>query len=154
MVKKIKMASWDCELAKNKSITFCGMIQIVDTRFFFLSDKEMYVVTFHRRAPFRVIDESYQGSCPYPFPKSPRSVAWKLWNTPFIESLNSDGLLFHQKPEERQFQYLIVTDDEWVEFISEPVEVKVIKGKDVFQMIKLFTTNDLKTLGKLSVAKY
>ena len=99
-------------------------------------------MTIGRGWPYRVMDEAYAYKClgKYivsakepkkkisPGPKPYRT--WKLWGTSFIKELDEGWELSgYQKPRDKNvFEYLIVTRDEWIEFVSGPPRWKVLRN--------------------------
>ena len=59
------------------------------------------------------------------------SSTYKLWNTSFIKDVDENHALSNYAPERNKniFQYLIVTQNEWIEFISlDPIEWRLHKN--------------------------
>jgi hypothetical protein len=74
--------------------------------------------------------------------KETLSRTWKIWNTQYIKEIDSNYALsgFTKKRNKKIFQYLIVTQEEWLEFISlhEP-EWKVYKNKTLAELVMRYT---------------
>ena len=99
----------------------------------FKKKKRIYVMTIGRTWPYRLIEEEYAYSCIGKYfrgvPRKPKKkskkrsttqTTWKLWGTNFIKELDQGKALSDYQKERDQsiFEYLIQTEDEWIEFVS------------------------------------
>ena len=91
-----------------------------------------FVMSLGRGWPIRMTDEGYAVGCIGKYfekektvpklPKNCKSVqfkTWKLWGTKYIKEIDENHALseYKQKKDTNIFQYLIITQDEWIEFI-------------------------------------
>lgn len=89
--------------------------------------RDIHVLTINREAPYRVTEEGYGYTrmTKYlpPIGKGRRRKAantWKLWGTSFLKDLDEGRALsgYGKKRNKKIYEYLIVTGDEWIEFVS------------------------------------
>ncbi|MEQ1666197.1 MAG: hypothetical protein ABL927_12570 [Bdellovibrionales bacterium] len=71
---------------------------------------------------------------------------WKLWNTQYIKEIDSNCALsgYTKKRNKNIYQYLIKTQEEWIELITpdEP-EWKVYKNKSLEELIMNYTKKSI-----------
>lgn len=112
---------------------------------------DVHVMTISRYWPYRVIEEEYAHSCigryfhthpsekKYPpgFPIG-QSRTWKIWGTSFIQELDRGKALSDYKEERDKniFEYLILTEGEWIEFVSGPPRWEVLHDTTVKMAVR------------------
>ena len=92
-----------------------------------------YVMSLGRGWPIRFTEEEYAVGCIEKYfekqkkePEPPRNQkgqhfkTWKLWGTKYIKEINTNHAISDYKPPKYKNipQYLIITQDEWIEFIG------------------------------------
>lgn len=108
--------------------------------------RDVHVMTIGRNWPYRLIEEEYAFSClrhyisPHPSwskenpdRRIPRSRTFKIWGTSFIHELDRGKALSDYKEERDKniFEYFILTEDEWIEFVSPPPRWEVLHDTTV-----------------------
>ncbi|OFZ29700.1 MAG: hypothetical protein A2622_10790 [Bdellovibrionales bacterium RIFCSPHIGHO2_01_FULL_40_29] len=93
-----------------------------------------YVLTLNRRWPIRFTEEAHAVGCigkyfetdsknnKFPHNKKGYPIrTWKLWSTKYIKEINTNhSLSDYKRPKYKDIpQYLIITGDEWIEFIAD-----------------------------------
>ena len=102
----------------------------------------------------RITDETYAYNCigKYLNRKVPRKKdekrcsTLKLWNTSFIKDIEESNALsgYALERDKNIFQYLIITDDEWVEFISlNPIEWTFHKDVKLDELVNVYMKKSL-----------
>lgn len=145
--KNIFFEKWITPVTNAKFLWLDGIIQTGRGVHFFFRIGEALSNNFHvmsiwRGYPYRVMDETeasyYIGE--YIVPKFKKHKAknlsgfylrsWKLWGTPFSQDSNSIGRLsdYDYSQKKNVIEYLICTDDEWIECISPLPTWKSYKG--------------------------
>ncbi len=120
-----------------------------DVHFFFFIDDEnrykkkiAYVLTIDRWDPLRITEEKYNCSIgkylksklPYKF-----CATWKLWGTNFIKEVDQGHALsdYKKKQDKNICQYLIISEDLWIEFISDvPPKWEIYKNTTLKEIMK------------------
>lgn len=120
-------------------------------RFFFVGrfneEKELYELTIPTGNSYKITEEN-QGwkTNEYFFDgKGPRSIehqkcrTYKVWNTPYANDTYCSGLMLaeHEKNPEHIFEYVIICQDEWIEFFTraEPKWTRLEKGTKIADLI-------------------
>lgn len=142
--KGVLMERWRTPVANAQHLWLRGLLQTASHAHFFFSTTrhfetlkkrcDIHVMTIGRTWPYRLVEEEYAYSCigryfhPHYSEKKrmsrPISLSntWKLWGTDFIKDLDHGRALSDYKEVQHNniFEYLIQTEDEWIEFISGP----------------------------------
>jgi hypothetical protein len=120
-------------------------------RFFFLrrfnEEEELYELRIPTGNSYKITEEN-QGwkTNEYFFDgKGPKGVehqkcrTYKVWNTPYAKDTYCSGLVLaeHEKNPEHVFEYLIIGQDEWVEFFTraQPKWTRLEKGTKIADLI-------------------
>ncbi|OFZ45969.1 MAG: hypothetical protein A2381_00220 [Bdellovibrionales bacterium RIFOXYB1_FULL_37_110] len=141
---EVYVEDWNTPVMHSDQLWLLAELRILnDVHFFFKlnsdSPDDIYVITVSSFCPLRITDEAYAYTCigKYVDRKVPReknektSSTYKLWNTSFIKDVDENHALSNYAPERNKniFQYLIVTQNEWIEFISlDPIEWRLHKN--------------------------
>lgn len=136
--ENVYFEKWETPLCRARHIWLVSFLQTGNRihLFFSLEDKassEIHVMTVSRLCPYRMTDQSHairliaNNLVPARIISSNRTKnkesflfkTWKLWGTNFINEVNENSALSGYKNEndENIFQYLIQTQNEWIEFI-------------------------------------
>lgn len=135
---------WKTPVSSTWSLYLEAVLQTVShTHFFFFKDDEkfpkaskvknfenkrrdIHVLTIGRNLPYRLTEEGYAHPCItkyLPMGRRKRRKpfrTWRLWGTSFIKELDEGYALsgYANKRNENLSEYLIITGDEWIEFIA------------------------------------
>lgn len=108
------------------------------------AEKDIHVISIDHRSPYRIVDEDHQSYLEKYFasdlspeerklhiPKLCRT--WKIWGTTFIHEMDEGRFLsgLGKEHDKEIFQYLMFTQDEWIEFISDPPRWETFKDSDI-----------------------
>jgi hypothetical protein len=164
--KDVYFEKWQNPMTEGENIWMAHQFVTYSYIYFFFQQysdrfKKTYVMKIGRYSPFRITEEcnavgfisKYFRSAT----KDPKTIfrnsnghhiqTWKLWNTQFIKEIDSNCALsgYTKKRNKKIFQYLIITQEEWIEFISlhEP-EWKVYKNKTLEELVMHYTKISLK----------
>lgn len=129
---------WPTVVSKARYLWIISVLQTGNQVHFILQinkGKKFYVLTAPRGCPFRLIDETYAVKCvsKYIVPDPSKNIkplsvnkwrkkTWKIWGTAFINEVDENHALsnYEKEHDKNIFQYLVKTEDEWIEFISGP----------------------------------
>ncbi|NOT77488.1 MAG: hypothetical protein HOP07_00635 [Bacteriovoracaceae bacterium] len=136
--KEVYLEDWNTPIMHNEQLWLVAELRIMNGIHLFFklnssSRDEYYSFTISFRCPLRITDETYAHNCIGKYlnrkvirPKDEqRSSTLKLWNTSFIKEIEENNALsgYAAERDKNIFQYLIITEDEWVEFITlSPIE--------------------------------
>ena len=153
-IKNVYFEKWHTPIGRCQSLWLSATLQTIDSVYFFFrleSDvaKDIHVMSFSRRHPYRMTDEdlAYGSIGKYLAPLHPKKErdskfhhTYKLWGTNLIEDLDQFKVLsdYKKKRDKNIFEYLIITQDEWIEFILYPHE----PDWKVFHDVKIDTLVD------------
>lgn len=156
---EVYLEDWNTPIMYNRQLWLLAELRIMnDIHLFFKlnsdSPDEIYVVTISSRCPLRITDETYAYNCigKYLDRKVPRAKGeqscstLKLWNTSFIEDIEENNALsdYALQRDRNIFQYLIITEDEWIEFISlEPPEWNFHKNVKIDELANVYMKKSL-----------
>jgi hypothetical protein len=141
--KDVFLEKWKTPVGQAETLWLSAVFQSVSHTHFFFSiarhferlkkKRDVHVMTIGRYWPYRLIEEEYARSCigryfhPHPseekhlsdFPIA-QSRTWKIWGTSFIHELDRGKALSDYKEERDKniFEYFILTEGEWIEFVS------------------------------------
>jgi hypothetical protein len=157
---------WSTPLDEAEWLSLNAVLQTNhNVNLFFQSEKrtqdKTYVMTFGRNWPYRLTEEEYAIGCigkyfekPKGKPEPPKNRkgrrfrTWKLWGTQYIKDINTNHALSDYKPPKYKDipQYLIITDDEWIEFIclGQP-EWKIHKNMNMKKLISYYMKGSWKS---------
>ncbi len=116
--------------------------------------KVYHVMSIPRGYPYRVMDEAEATYCLWDYlipikssseKRNYRVRTWKLWGTPFSQECNSIGSLsdYDMKKKKDVVEYLVCTEDEWIECISPLPTWKSYKGVDLETLVTRHLRGDL-----------
>lgn len=150
--KGIFFEKWKTPVTSVQSLWVQGILHTAGATHFCLTvdkKKDVHLFSIAKREPYRVYDEDH--NCfiwkylePNRSLKKKRTVpqiwrTWKIWNTPFIKEMDKGYYLsnYAKKRDPEIFQYLIVTQDEYIEFISDfPPRYEVFKKSNLVDILK------------------
>jgi hypothetical protein len=157
---EVYLEDWNTPIMYNNQLWLVAELRIMnDIHFFFKlnsdSRGEYYTTTISSRCPLRITDETYAHNCigkylDWKIPRkkdNPGSSTLKLWNTSFIKDIEENNAMSGYALERNKdiFQYLIITNDEWVEFITlSPVEWSFHKDVKIDELISAYLKKSLK----------
>ena len=133
--KDVFYEKWQTPISRGQNVPLWGVLQtLTHVHFFFTIDskKNCHVMTIDRIWPYRVIEEGYASCIDKYFRESTRQKkkikrrstgifrTWKLWGASFVKEIDEGFALSNYKMvhDENQFSYLVVAQDEKIEFIS------------------------------------
>lgn len=137
--KDVYFEYWSTPLDKAKSLWLSSVLQTINKIHFFFRfntdlSKKIHVLTINRLSPYRLIEERYAVGCvdknleTKKKKKNEKSAllkgferrTWKLWGTQFIKEVDENTSLsnYSHTPDKTIVQYLIRTNDEYIEFIT------------------------------------
>jgi len=156
---EVYLEDWNTPIMHNNQLWLVAELRIMsDVHLFFQlnsdSGDEFYAITISSRCPLRITDETYAYNCigKYLSRKVPRKKdekrcsTLKLWNTSFIKDIEENNALsgYALERDKNIFQYLIITDDEWVEFISlDPPEWNFHKNVKIDELVNVYMKKSL-----------
>lgn len=124
---------WDTPVMYNDQLWLLAELRTMNDIHFFLklnsiSPDDIHVLSISSGWPLRITDETYAYNCigKYLKQKVPpqeeerHSSTYKIWNTSFIKDIEENNALSGYALERNKniFEYLIITQDEYIEFIS------------------------------------
>ena len=150
---------WDTPVMYNEQLWLLAELRIMNNIHLFFklnsdSPDDIYVTTISSRCPFRATDETYAYNCigkylkrKVPKDKSEKKCStYKIWNTSFIEDIEENNALsdYVLQRDKNIFQYLIVTEDEYIEFISlDPLEWNFHKNVKIDELVNFYMKKSL-----------
>ncbi|MBC7458785.1 MAG: hypothetical protein H7235_10930 [Bdellovibrionaceae bacterium] len=139
--KDVYFENWSTPLDQGQWIWLISLLQTVDSIHFFFAftgdkaSKRIHVMTIDRYCPYRLIEERYAVGCvgknllerkkennyPSRNSKGNHIKTWKLWGTQFIKEVDENTSLSNYSPipNKNIVQYLITTEEEYIEFIAD-----------------------------------
>ena len=143
--KDVFFEKWKTPLSGAQNLWLDAVFQTISHTHFFFSISphfekvknrhDVHVMTIGRNWPYRLIEEAYAYKCLGKYfaydPSNPKKKStrrsgpqrtWKLWGTSFIKELDEGKALsdYEQERDKNIFECMIVTQDEWIEFVSGP----------------------------------
>lgn len=153
---------WETPVIHNEQLWLIAELRIQgDIHFFFhlnSNSPDIHVATISFRSPLRITDEDFADYCIEKYlkrkaptkPSGKRPSTFKLWNTNFIKEIDENKALSDFAPERDKniFQYLIVTQEEYIEFISEPPIWNFHQNMELEDAINFYMKQSLKRYEK------
>lgn len=161
--KNVYFEMWKTPVSGVRTLMLDAVIQTVSYTHFFFSigdgvknfkkkKWDFHVMTFGRGWPYRVMDEEYAYKCLGKYlvsAKNPEKKispgpnpygTWKLWGTSFINELDEGWALSgYKKPRDKNvFEYVIITQDEWIEFVSGPQRWRKLRNMTLKSAVRHF----------------
>lgn len=150
---------WETPVMHYEQLWLLAELRIMNEIHFFFklnsnSPDDIHVMTISFRCPLRITDETYAYNCigKYLKRKIPREQgekwisSFRLWNTSFIEDIEENNALsdYALQRDRNIFQYLIITEDEWIEFISlDPPEWNFHKNVKTDELVNVYMKKSL-----------
>ena len=158
--KNVYFEHWDSPVKGTNILVFEGILTTPWLTHICVScyqNSDIHVLTIHATDPYRVLDEDH--SCFYRkyfdsglsknelkknHPDPCRT--WKIWGTTFIQELDEGYYLsdFKSEHDENIFQYLIFTQDQWIEFICPNPIWKTFKNSSFEKVVIHYLKEDQK----------
>lgn len=137
--KDVYFEFWSTPLNEAEWVWISSILQTKDRIHFFFrfntdSAKEIHVLTTERHNPYRLIEERYAVACVnknlvpakkmkdiFINSKGRPLRTWKLWGTQYIKEIDENSVLSSENriAKKNIVQYLIQTQDDCVEFITQ-----------------------------------
>jgi hypothetical protein len=129
--KSIQYEYWETPVVDSEDLWLERILYGQDYAFFFfvkdysLPENEFYVLTIDGYDPFRITEEGLGwnvvgGLLKNKLPsKTEKGRTYKVWNTDFaIKTVGASLLKTKEYEQHEKFQYVIRTNDTWIEFVS------------------------------------
>lgn len=157
-INDVYLEHWRTPIMHNQQLWLQFVLHTGSTVHFFFSvnDKaeSIHVMTINCGWPYRVVDESLGYHCIgkyFRFKKEPLKKVkicstWKVWNTSFILDMESANALsgYAKKRNKDYFEYVIATQDEYIEFISlNPPSWEFYQDIEIQKLINDYTEKSL-----------
>lgn len=158
VVDGVSFERWNTPLTGNARVWLSSMYESkIQTHFIFTTgygtklkkDERIYVLTIPRASSYRLIEEEYAYTCIGKYfrddPNRPKrrkparryQTTWKISGASFTEELD-EGKELSRKREKMRFEYLILTEDEWIGIVSDSVEWTELNNMTVQSAVRTF----------------